>query len=172
MGGSQGAAAINNVIWDNLEKLLGMKQIIHICGKGNLKSDQEIRALLGKNNESFFRRYKAYEFFWSGMQDLYALSDLIVSRAGAITLAELSVVKKPAILIPLGTEASRGDQIDNAKAYINTHNGVVMKEEDFDINMFLKSMSDLLSDQLETKKHLEVNNLSAAEKIISLFEEL
>lgn len=172
MGGSQGAAAINDFIWNNLSSLLEMKQVVHICGKGNVKTDEEIMTLLGETNESFFKRYKSYEFVGGEMKDLYALADLIVSRAGAITLAELSVVKKPAILIPLGTEASRGDQIDNAKAFINAHKGIVMKEGDFDVNMFFGNISDLLSDKLEAKKHSDIDNSSAAEKIISLFEEI
>ena len=51
--------------------------------------------------------------------DVYAIADLIISRGGANSLAEIANLKKKAVIIPLGTSASRGDQIENAKVFAN-----------------------------------------------------
>lgn len=105
IGGSLGAASINKAIRDALPTLLGDFQIIHICGKDKL--DSSLTNTPG---------YKQFEFVQDGLSDLFALADLVVSRAGANSICELLALKKPNLLIPL-VKASRGDQILNANSF-------------------------------------------------------
>ena len=50
------------------------------------------------------------------------------------------MVNKPSILIPLGTEGSRGDQIHNANAFVQNHDSIVMSEDKFSFDMFMKNI--------------------------------
>ncbi|MCL2527702.1 MAG: undecaprenyldiphospho-muramoylpentapeptide beta-N-acetylglucosaminyltransferase, partial [Defluviitaleaceae bacterium] len=104
-GGSQGAAAINSGIREILPQLISHYRIIHLCGKGNTT---------GTNIPG----YLEFEYVKEGLEDLYALADIVVSRAGANTLFELLAMKKPNLLIPLPLESSRGDQILNAESFV------------------------------------------------------
>jgi UDP-N-acetylglucosamine--N-acetylmuramyl-(pentapeptide) pyrophosphoryl-undecaprenol N-acetylglucosamine transferase len=106
IGGSLGAKKINKMIRKILPKLLENHQVIHICGKGNL--DLSLNHLEG---------YRQYEFVKSELGDLFALSDVVISRSGANALCELLTLAKPHLLIPLSKQASRGDQLDNAATY-------------------------------------------------------
>jgi len=103
-GGSQGAAAINACIRETLPQLTKQFRVIHLCGKGNLS---------GIN----LTDYVEFEYVQSGLEHLFALSDIVVSRAGANTLFELLALKMPNLLIPLTKEASRGDQLLNAESF-------------------------------------------------------
>ena len=106
IGGSQGSVFINNAVRGSLDELLKDFRIIHLCGKGNL--DESL-----KNREG----YAQYEFISKELPDLFAAADIIISRAGANAIFELLALKKPNILIPLGLNASRGDQILNARSF-------------------------------------------------------
>jgi len=103
MGGSLGARQINKLVWGKLDDLLKKYQVVHITGKGNLK--------FGLQKEG----YKQFELLFDELPDVYALCELVVSRGGANSLAEIAALGKKAVIIPLGTNASRGDQIVNAK---------------------------------------------------------
>ncbi|MCL2404970.1 MAG: undecaprenyldiphospho-muramoylpentapeptide beta-N-acetylglucosaminyltransferase [Defluviitaleaceae bacterium] len=103
-GGSQGAAAINACVREALPMLTPKFKIIHLCGKGNLS---------GINSPD----YAEFEYVQEGLADLFALADVVISRAGANTLFELLALKMPNLLIPLTKEASRGDQILNAESF-------------------------------------------------------
>ena len=106
IGGSLGAASINEAVREALPELLKKMYVAHICGKG--KMDPELNDVPG---------YKQFEYVSNTLPDLFAAADVIVSRAGANVIYEIVAIKKPSILIPLGTDASRGDQILNAKSF-------------------------------------------------------
>lgn len=105
MGGSQGAQQINTLVRGGLNELLKKFQIVHICGRGNLDISLHKKG------------YVQYEFLDEQMKDVYAISELVISRGGANSLAEIAALKKKALVIPLGTTASRGDQIENAEMF-------------------------------------------------------
>ena len=106
IGGSLGSVFVNNAVRDSLDTLLKDFQIIHLCGKGNL--DPSLDGTAG---------YRQYEFISKELPDLFAAADLIISRAGANSICELLALHKPNILIPLSRNASRGDQILNARSF-------------------------------------------------------
>ncbi len=101
LGGSQGAAQINNLLKQDLDKLLEHCFIVHQMGKLMFKeSDKE--------------NYRTFDFITDQFSHILAASNLVISRSGAGALWENAVAGKPALLVPLGTGSSRGDQIDNA----------------------------------------------------------
>ena len=106
IGGSLGSVAVNTAIRRILPKLLETFQVVHLCGKGNL--DESLADVPG---------YRQYEYIRDELPDLFALADVVVSRAGANAICELLALHKPALLIPLPASASRGDQILNARSF-------------------------------------------------------
>ena len=99
IGGSLGSKAINQAVRGLLPQLLKTWQIVHLCGKGNL--DEALSECAG---------YKQFEYIQDELPDLFAASDIVISRAGANAICELLALKKPAILISLSAAASRGNQ--------------------------------------------------------------
>lgn len=106
IGGSLGSVAINNAVRQRLDALLQDYDIIHICGKNNI--DEAFNDRMG---------YRQYEYLSDGLRHLYALADIVISRAGANVICELLALEKPNILIPLPKDVSRGDQVLNAASF-------------------------------------------------------
>ena len=106
IGGSLGSVKVNQAVRSILPELLKTWQVVHLCGKGNL--DLSLDSLDG---------YVQYEYISSELKDLFAMSDLMISRAGANSICEILALRKPNILIPLSAAASRGDQILNANSF-------------------------------------------------------
>ena len=108
MGGSTGSRAVNAGLRSALPQLLKEFHVIHLCGKGNLDST------LAQPD------YIQYEYISDELKDLFAISDIVLSRAGANAICELLALKKPNILVPLPAAVSRGDQILNAKLLLKS----------------------------------------------------
>ncbi|MFB5086842.1 undecaprenyldiphospho-muramoylpentapeptide beta-N-acetylglucosaminyltransferase [Psychrobacillus sp. PGGUH221] len=134
MGGSQGAAKINEAIYDNLDELTKKYQIIHLCGKGNLNA-----LLTGKPN------YIAFEYVTTELPHLLKISDYVITRAGSNSIFEFLALKKPMLLIPLSIHASRGDQLLNANYFENQGFGIVLEEEHLTQQSFLESITKLVN---------------------------
>lgn len=117
MGGSQGSVIINTVIHKTAKKLLTNFNIVHICGKGNI--DKAFEKMSG---------YKQFEYIGEELAHIFAITSLMISRAGANAIAEITALEIPALLIPLSLEASRGDQILNAKSMEKQGLCMVMEE--------------------------------------------
>lgn len=113
-GGSLGSVALNNVLRDALPSLLKSCNVIHLTGKG-------------KENCGKFKGYFPLEFT-DKMEDFYAAADIVISRCGAGALAEISILKKPAVFIPLPKNASRGDQLHNAEIARDCGAAVIYQE--------------------------------------------
>ncbi|MEU7327967.1 UDP-N-acetylglucosamine--N-acetylmuramyl-(pentapeptide) pyrophosphoryl-undecaprenol N-acetylglucosamine transferase [Streptomyces parvus] len=108
--GSSGAERVNAAVRDQLPILAERYSVLHVTGKGHL--DPRLAQRPG---------YWQLEYLHEDMPDALALADLVIGRAGATTLAELSALGVPAVLVPLPTSVSRGDQIANARAYAGQH---------------------------------------------------
>jgi UDP-N-acetylglucosamine--N-acetylmuramyl-(pentapeptide) pyrophosphoryl-undecaprenol N-acetylglucosamine transferase len=117
MGGSQGSKILNACIREQLEALCEQFQVVHLCGRGKLDS-----TLLEKVG------YVQLEYADDNLPDLFALSDVVVSRAGANAVYELLALAKPHVLIPLSRRYSRGDQVDNARYFEKKGVSVVLDE--------------------------------------------
>lgn len=118
MGGSQGAAAINNALREALPLLLPQFHVVHLCGAGKLSQSHTQPG------------YVQYEYIGEQLPDILAMAELLLSRAGANAIFEFLALQKPALLIPLPLSASRGDQIQNAQYFKRKgYADVLMQEE-------------------------------------------
>ena len=132
MGGSQGAAAINEAIRSALPKLKGDFNIVHLTGK-----DKMDNMLLTESG------YKQFEYVKSELKDIFAITDIVVSRAGANAISELLSLRIPSILIPLSAKNSRGDQILNAASFEKQGYSLVIDEENLDQDSLLEAIHNL-----------------------------
>jgi UDP-N-acetylglucosamine--N-acetylmuramyl-(pentapeptide) pyrophosphoryl-undecaprenol N-acetylglucosamine transferase len=167
MGGSQGAQSINQMLRRNLDRLLAKYQIVHICGRGNVE-------------EKCMREgYLQLEFVGDELKDVYAITDLVISRAGANSLAEIAALGLPALLVPLQA-GSRGDQIKNAESFAKRHPALVVNDleinrEHFDLLKDLDRLSTLAG-QPSRHQTLRISGRQlrqcqeASEKVVEIIE--
>ena len=119
IGGSLGAANVNKAVREALPTLLADFQVVHLCGK------EKVDNLLLNTP-----RYKQFEYVKAELKDLFAMADVVISRAGANAICELLALKKPNILIPLPASSSRGDQLLNAQSFEAQGFSMVLNEDD------------------------------------------
>lgn len=137
-GGSLGATAINAVVRAALPQLLQDFQIVHICGAGNLHTDL-----------NSLQHYHQVEYLHEQFGDLLACADLVVARAGANSIYELLLCRKPHILIPLSRQVSRGDQIINARTFADLGYSEVIEEEALTADLLYASILNTLRNSTE-----------------------
>lgn len=97
-GGAQGSVQINRLVADVLDWLLQRANVVHQCGATSLAQLQRRAEQLP---DELACRYRLIEFVGAELADVQALADVVVSRSGAGTLAELTALGKPSVLIPL-----------------------------------------------------------------------
>ena len=160
IGGSLGATAVNEAVRSILPELLEDFQVVHLCGKGKL--DENLKNTKG---------YVQYEYIKKELADLFALADIVISRAGANAICELSALNKPNLLIPLSARASRGDQILNARSFEHLGYSKVLEEEEITKDSLLDAVHDLYENResyitaMSSSKHKD-----SIELIVQLFE--
>ncbi len=142
MGGSQGAQQINELVRGALDELLKKFQIVHIRGRGNLDISLKRRG------------YQQYEYLDEPLKDIYAICEMIISRGGANSLFEIALLKKKALIIPLGN-ATRGEQVENARIFVGKL-GWSMLSGEIKTADFLKSVE--MAFESEVKGKLEFKN--------------
>ena len=137
-GGSQGAKAINDAIVDMIkENKINNCQLVWATGQ---KQYEIIEEELKKNNIDInnIKNCKPLPYIYN-MEEMYALSDLVVARSGAMTITELAIVCKPAIFIPLPSVGANRQE-DNAR--------VVEKLGGAEIILNSELNGDILSEKL------------------------
>lgn len=160
IGGSTGSVVINDAIRGQLPKLLESFQIIHLCGKGKL--DNTLLNLEG---------YAQFEYVSQQLKDMFALADIVISRAGANAICELLALHKPNILIPLSAAASRGDQILNANSFQKQGFSYVLEEESLTDTTMLEAIEYVFSHRSQYIEAMEQSNqLDSIKTIASLIE--
>ena len=132
IGGSLGAANVNKAVREALPKLLKDFQVVHLCGK-----DKVDNLLLNTPG------YKQFEYIKAELKDLFAMADIVISRAGANAICELLALKKPNILIPLPAASSRGDQLLNAKSFEAQGFSIVINEDDLTTDLLVDRVFEL-----------------------------
>lgn len=161
IGGSLGAASVNGHIRSILPELLKEFQVVHLCGKG--KTDETLTGTEG---------YVQYEYIKNELADLFALSDIVISRAGANAICEISALHKPNLLIPLSANASRGDQILNARSFERQGFSMVLEEEEITDKKLLDSIRNLYSNRHSYEKAMgEGKQMDSIHHILSLIQE-
>lgn len=136
IGGSLGSVAVNNAVREALPELLKSFQVVHLCGKGKLDE-----SLVGTKG------YIQFEYIKNELRDIFALSDVVISRAGANAICELLALRKPNLLIPLSANASRGDQILNARSFERQGFSIVLEEEEVTKASLLEAVNKLYANR-------------------------
>ena len=137
MGGGTGALSLNELVWESLDELTKVCNVIHLTGRGK---NQESRI---KNQEN----YKSFEFL--SQEELFPIindSDLVVSRAGMSALTELAYFSKPTVIVPI----LNSHQEDNAKYFAEKEAGVYFKQNSGS-EEFIKQVQDLIQDKDKMK---------------------
>lgn len=145
-GGARGASPINQRVEKLLPDLLHHAQIVHQAGPPVANDDA---ARLRKRKEDWPRhlqdRYVVQEFLGPEIADLYAITDLVIARAGAGTVAELAFLKKPSILIPLA--GTWGDeQRKNARVLTSVSGAIAIEQEDASPGRLRSEILELIED--------------------------
>ncbi len=150
IGGSQGSERINDIILSILNDMLKFFEVIHQCGEKNIKrvSSESNVAIF---DEQLKKYYHVYPFFdEEQMKNAYAIADLVVSRAGAGSIFEISANKKPSVLLPL-PEAAQDHQTKNAYAYAKSGTAVVLEEQNLTPHFFFEKLKQLFSPQQQLR---------------------
>jgi UDP-N-acetylglucosamine--N-acetylmuramyl-(pentapeptide) pyrophosphoryl-undecaprenol N-acetylglucosamine transferase len=139
-GGSQGAHALNMRVIESLPHLADLKDRVRMVHQTGARD----RALVEKG-------YGAVGFtpdvrdFITDMSAAYAASDLVVCRAGATTLAELTVCKKPSVLVPFPAAADN-HQVVNAQSLVSAGAAVMIEERDLTGELLAAEIRRILTD--------------------------
>ena len=137
MGGSQGAAAVNEAVRAALPLWEGRVQIMHLCGRGF--KDESLEGPKG---------YFQLEYASEELPHLYAMADGMISRAGANALAEILLLCIPAVLIPLpASSGSRGDQVLNAGSFDRKGYSKLLPQDELTPERLAAEVDALLADR-------------------------
>lgn len=162
IGGSQGAASVNKAVRDALPKLLLDFQVVHLCGKDKIDN-----LLLGTAG------YKQFEYVKAELKDIFAMADVVISRAGANAICELLALGKPNILIPLPSKKSRGDQLLNARSFESQGFSIVIDEDDLTEDLLVEKVQELYcSRQTYIDAMKQSKQLGSIDTIMGLIEDI
>lgn len=134
LGGSLGAHQINELVVQNLDWLCERFNVVHQCGAKDADS-------MPKNHDGYF----LHPFIYKEMCDVISCADIVLSRAGANSIWECSVLGKPMVLIPLCGSGTRGDQVDNAHFFEEKGAAIVLLGE-YAEESYLKSALERMLD--------------------------
>ena len=158
IGGSQGASSVNKTVRDNLQALLEDFQIVHLCGKD--KMDNLLLTTPG---------YKQFEYVTEELKDLYAMADIVISRAGANAICELVALKKPNLLVPLPT--GRGDQKLNAASFEAQGFSMVVQDDDLP-DVILEKVHELYENRAQYIEAMRRSSqVDASRIVVALIDE-
>lgn len=134
VGGSLGAMVLNNEVPKALALFKDNISVLHQCGKGN---SDKVRVLYA--NCQF--KYEVTDFI-DDMAKAYTDADLIICRAGALTVSEVCVANVPAIFIPLPS-AVDDHQTKNAQFLVNEQAAILMPQSQLDVNKLYECILNL-----------------------------
>lgn len=147
MGGSQGAAPINDFFLDIAQELIKnfnfATQVFHITGPKNFQAiNQELNLITKDFSQEEKSRYKVVAYLEKDYKDALAAADLIISRAGSGSIFEIAAFGKPSILVPL-PEAAYNHQAKNAYEYASAGAAIVIEQNNLTPNIFLNQLKKL-----------------------------
>lgn len=161
IGGSLGALNVNKAVREALPQLLEDFQVVHLCGKGKLDN-------LYLNTPG----YKQFEYIKAELKDLFAMADIVISRAGANAICELLALKKPNLLIPLPARSSRGDQLLNAASFEAQGFSIVIDEDDLTTQLLVNKVHELYDNKAKYINTMSTSGqMDSISKILKLIEE-
>jgi UDP-N-acetylglucosamine--N-acetylmuramyl-(pentapeptide) pyrophosphoryl-undecaprenol N-acetylglucosamine transferase len=176
-GGSLGARRINGAVGEVArlwrDRLEGARSLYHVTGRRDY--DQIANGAEGPNDETAQNEHLCYRVvpYEDHMPDFYAAADVCVTRAGAMTVAELLIAGVPAILVPL-PGAPRDHQTKNAEALVRTGAAVHVPDPECDGRRLTDELEALLSDparlQAMSKAAQGLSHPDAAARVAELVD--
>ena len=152
IGGSLGSKTINDNVAAIYDELCSRYNVLHLCGKAcpAQRRRKDLRVVA----------------FTKDMADVYAATDIAVSRCGANTAFELMALGIPSLFIPLPKTSSRGDQIENAEYFKSIGAAHVLDESFLTPKTLLRAIIDLEDDYMRIKTNIKrVQTFDAAKSI-------
>lgn len=152
-GGSHGAMKINSYVMEHAKEILKFANIVQVAGDldyERVKKEQEKISGNGK--------YLVYGFLSDDFNRAMFVSEIVISRASATTLAEISSLAKPSILVPLPTSASN-HQYFNARSFEDMGASVMIEERDFSKINLAVLISSILDDE---ERYYEMSSSASA----------
>ena len=156
-GGSQGSEYINKHLPKIFSGFSNNIKIIHQCGKNNFQEVKDIYASEGINAEiSEFYQNPVEQILWS---------DFVISRGGALSLSEITSLKRGVVVIPLPTSIDN-HQVENAKSIESIEMGIMHEQKDH-LSKLQDKIRGIIENQTYLKwKNIENNNHINSSKII------
>ena len=145
LGGSSGARQINNLVLENLSYLTEHFQVVHQTGGEKAHFDE---AAIPQNISG---TYKHYGFIYSEMPDVLACADLVLSRSGANSLWECAVLGKAMVLVPLCGSGTRGDQVENARFFVDSGVALSLMGDEADSQHLQEALNKMLDGDFRSK---------------------
>ena len=153
VGGSLGARTLNNCMLAGLDKIIAADvQLIWQTGKVYYKGIME------KMGTGYHPNILITEFL-NRMDLAYAIADVIISRAGAGTIAELSVIKKPVILVP-SPNVAEDHQTKNALALVKEDAAIFVADKDAEAQLIDQALNLLNNPELQKKLGANIGKLA------------
>lgn len=160
MGGSGGSQKINDTVRNSLPELLKDFEIIHICGRDKMDSSYEQPG------------YAQFEYINEELKDIFAAADYVLSRAGSNAIFEFLALRIPMLLIPLSLEASRGDQIVNARSFKEKGYARVLQEEELTEDALISELQQLIKSSPVIQDRMKTFEASATrDRVIEIINE-
>lgn len=170
MGGSQGAKIINDAILNVLPDLLEKYQVIHQTGVKNFEEIKMHASVILENQSDLQEKYHPYPYLNPlALRMCAGVATLVVSRAGASSIAEIAWWGTPSIVIPI-TDSNGDHQRKNAFSYGATGAASVIEEKNLTPQIFLQEVRRIIDDselQSNMKKATELSRYENAAKTIA-----
>ena len=158
LGGSSGARQVNELVYENIDFLCDSYIVVHQTGL--LNSDDKRSQTLA---EKYPENYKPYNFIYQEMPDVISAADVILSRAGANSIWEAAVLKKPMVLIPLCGSGTRGDQVDNAEFFRSRGAADVLLGKEADSEHLKEALKKMLDKEYRESSAQALEKLTEGE---------
>lgn len=144
IGGSQGARIINRAIVSLLPKILKKWQVIHITGRKEYDSVIHEAGKMGI--KAGHEGYAVYSFLTEELPHAFAAADLVISRAGAITITEIAANSKPVIIIPI-KESANNHQEQNSFIFSQAGAAIVLDQENLGENILYDKIEQVIESE-------------------------
>ncbi len=172
IGGSLGARTINESVFEGLEKLKAANiNLIWQTGKNFNKVNSNKEILNSKKEGNVLENNSSLEFrisdFIYEMDLAYAAADVVISRAGALSISELCLVGKPVVLVP-SPNVAEDHQTQNALALVNKNAAILVKDVDARetlIDEILKLLADEQKQESLKQNIVKLGRKDAADRI-------
>ena len=140
LGGSQGARILSDILPDAIAALPGtLRRGLHVSHQARPEDEERVRK--GYADADISAEVRP---FFDDVPERLSAAHLLVSRAGASTIADVSVIGRPSILIPLAA-AIRDEQTANARMLVEAGAAVMMPENRLDPARLSEEMAAILS---------------------------